>query len=128
MIELRILAGTQAGGQWSSRHFPVRIGRHPDSDFVLDDPGVWDRHLEINHDPASGFHMTPLSEGAVIVNQQAVESAILKNGDTFTLGSAVIQFWIAPAKQRRFRVLEWTLWLGLLALCIGEVVLIRWLN
>ena len=109
MIELRILDGTQAGGQWSPRHFPVRIGRHPDCDLVLEDPGVWDEHAEIAYDTVSGFYMAPLSEGAVIVNQHAVESAILKNGDQLTLGAAVIQFWIAPARQRHFRLLEWAM-------------------
>jgi predicted component of type VI protein secretion system len=128
MVELRILEGSQAGGRWSIRHFPVRLGRNPQCDLVLGDPGVWDEHLEIAYDPASGFYMTPLSEGAVIVNQHAVESAVLKNGDTLTLGGAVVRFWIAPASQRHFRVLEGGLWLILLLLCAGQVVLIRWLH
>lgn len=128
MIELRILQGTQAGGQWSARHFPVRIGRSDDSDLVLDDPGVWDQHVEVGYDAASGFYMTPLSEGAVIVNQHPVESAVLHNGDTLTLGSAVIQFWIAPARQKRFRVLESLLWLTLLGLFAAQIWLIRWLG
>lgn len=127
MIELRILTGTQAGGHWSARRFPVRIGRNPDSDLVLQDPGVWDQHAEIGYDAASGFHMVPLSEGAVIVNHQPVESAVLKNGDTLTLGGAVIQFWMAPAQQRQFRFVELLLWLGLLGLFVVQVFLICWL-
>lgn len=128
MIELRILAGTQAGGQWSPRRFPVRIGRHPDCDLVLQDPGVWDEHVEIAHDAASGFYMTPLSEGAVIVNQHPVESAVLRSGDTLTLGGAVVQFWLAPARQRYFRMLEGAIWLAWLALFAAQVALILWLN
>jgi pSer/pThr/pTyr-binding forkhead associated (FHA) protein len=128
MVELRILDGSQAGGQWSIRHFPARIGRNPENDLVLSDPGVWDEHVEIGYDPASGFYMAPLSEGAVIVNQHAVESAVLRNGDTLTLGAAVVQFWISPASQRPLRALEWALWLALLILCAGQVALIRWLN
>lgn len=128
MIELRFLKGFQAGGRWSARRFPVRIGRSADSDLVLEDPGVWDHHMEIGYDPASGFHMTPLSEGAVIVNQHPVESAALKNGDTLTLGSAVIQFWIAPARQRGFRLMEFMVWAALLSLFAVQLLLIRWLN
>jgi pSer/pThr/pTyr-binding forkhead associated (FHA) protein len=128
MIELRILEGIQSGGLWTGRHFPVRIGRNPDSDLVLDDAGVWDDHAEIGYDAACGFYMAPLSEGAVIVNQHPVESAVLKNGDTLTLGAAVIQFWIAPARQRRFRFVEMLLWLSLLGLFAAQILLIRWLD
>lgn len=128
MIELRFLTGIQAGGRWSARRFPVRIGRRRDSDLVLEDPGVWDQHVEIGYDAASGFYMTPLSEGAVIVNQHPVESAVLKNGDKLTLGSAVIQFWIAPARQRHFRFLEFLIWAALLGLFAAQLLLIRWLD
>lgn len=128
MIELRILEGSQAGSQWSARRFPVRIGRNPDSDLILEDPGVWDQHAEIGYDAASGFYMTPLSEGAVIVNQEPVESAVLRNGDTLTLGGAVVQFWLAPAQQRKFRVVEWLLWLALPGLFLVQILLIRWLG
>ena len=128
MIELRFLQGTQAGGQWSARRFPVRIGRSPESDLVLEDPGVWEHHVEIGYDDASGFYMTPLSEGAVIVNQQAMESAVLKNGDTLTLGGAVIQLWIAPARQRHFQFMEFLVWTALLALFAAQYLLIRWLD
>ena len=84
--------------------------------------------MEIGYDAASGFHMTPLSEGAVIVNHHPVESAALKNGDTLTLGGSVIQFWIAPARQRRFRFLELLFWLALLGLFAAQFFLIRWLG
>jgi pSer/pThr/pTyr-binding forkhead associated (FHA) protein len=128
MIELRCLRGAQAGTRWSGQHLPLRIGRNPDFDLVLTEPGVWDEHVEIGYEPSSGFYMAPLSEGAVIVNGQPVESAILKNGDTLTLGAAVLQFWISPARQRPFRILEALLWLGLLALFAAQVLLIRWLQ
>lgn len=128
MIELRILKGLQAGGHLTVRHFPVRIGRQPDSDLVLEDAGVWDEHAEIGYEEASGFYMAPLSDGAVIVNGHPVESAVIKNGDILTLGGADVQFWLARPRQKRFRVIELLLaaaWLGLFAL---QVALIRWLN
>jgi pSer/pThr/pTyr-binding forkhead associated (FHA) protein len=128
MIELRILRGIQAGGQVTVRHFPVRIGRSPDSDLVLEDAGVWEDHAEIGYDRASGFYMSPLSEGAVIVNGSAVESAALKNGDTLTLGGADVQFWLAPPRQRGFRLLEVVLAAALLGLFAAQVLLIRWLG
>lgn len=128
MFELRILEGIQAGGRWSARQFPVRIGRKPECDLVLEDLGVWDEHAEIGYDAASGFYMVPLSEGAVIVNQHPMESAVLKNGDTLTLGAAVVQFWLPSAGQKQFQALEWALWLGLLLLCAGELALIYWLD
>lgn len=128
MVELRILNGVMAGRQWSARRFPIRIGRNKDCDLTLPDTGVWDEHVEISYDADSGFYATSLSEGSVIVSNQPVESAPLKNGDTLTLGAAVVQFWIAPAVQKRFHFLELALWIVLVALCAGQVALIRWLN
>ncbi len=128
MIEFRFLAGSQAGGQWAASRFPVRIGRNPESDLVLQDPGVWEEHAEIGYDPSAGFYVTPLSEGAVIVNDHPVESAVLKNGDTLTLGRAVVQFWLAPTQQRSFRLMECLLWLALAGLSVAQWLLIRWLD
>ena len=128
MVELRFLKGSQAGRRWSARHFPFKVGRKQSCDCVIEDSGVWEEHLEIAHDAASGFYVTSLSEGSVIVNQHPAESAILKSGDTITLGSAAVQFWLTPARQKQFRVSEIALWLTLLGLCAGEIALIRWLN
>ena len=117
-----------AGRQWSVRRLPVRIGRATECDLILDDAGVWNEHVELSHDATSGFYATSLSEGSVIINNHPVESAVLKNGDTLTLGAAALQFWIAPAVQKRFRWLELAVWLGLAILCIGQVIILRWLE
>ena len=128
MIELRILEGNQAGGQWSTRHFPVQLGREEQADLVLTDTGVWGLHAEIAYDPASGFYITPLSEGTVVVNRNVVDASPLKSGDTFRLGAAVLQFWLTPPAQKRFHTLENGLWLALAALCVGQLLLIHWLS
>lgn len=128
MIELKILKGLQAGRQQTVRRFPIRIGRRPESDLALEDPGVWDDHVEIGYDNLSGFYMAPLSAGAVIVNGEPVESATLKNGDRLTLGGAEVQFWLAPPRQKRFQLIEVLLGIALLGLLAAEIFLIRWLN
>jgi hypothetical protein len=89
---------------------------------------VWDHHAEIGYETGSGFYMIPLSAGAVTVNDHPVESAVLRNGDTLTLGAAVLQFWIAPARQKGFRLRESLLWLAWLGLFAAQICLIRWLR
>lgn len=127
MVEIWMLEGKQAGAWWMARHFPVRIGRDPECDVALDDPGVWDHHVELDYERDAGFLARPLSDGIVLVDDQPVGAVPVRNGSTLRLGGALLQFWIAPAAQRAFTVLEACLWTGLLLLCAGEVWLMLWL-
>lgn len=128
MIEVWLLEGKQAGAWWTARRFPVRIGRHPDSDIALEEPGVWDDHLELDYEREAGFVARPLSEGTVLVDGHPAGTVAVRNGSTLRVGGALLQFWMAPAAQRRFRLLEACLWLGLLLLCAAEVILMLWLT
>jgi len=127
MIEIWMLEGKQAGAWWTARHFPVRIGRHPDSDIPLDEPGVWDDHLALDYERAAGFVARPLSDGTVLVDDQPAGTVAVRNGSTLRVGGALLQFWVAPAAQRSFTLLEVCLWTSLILLCTGEVMLMLWL-
>ena len=123
MIEIWMLEGKQAGAWWTARHFPVRIGRGQDCQIALDEPGVWEDHLELDYERGAGFLARPLSDGAVLVDNQPVGTTPVRNGSTLRVGGALLQFWLAPPAQRAFRLLEAGFWAGLLLLCAGEVYL-----
>jgi len=127
VIQLQVLSGKQAGLPWVARRFPVRIGRSPASDLQLEEPGVWEDHVELTLDPAQGVLLAPKSDALVTVNREAVQSARLRNGDTIEVGSVRLQFWLAETRQRGLRVREWFVWSWVAAVSLGEVALIYWL-
>ena len=127
MVQLLLLSGKQAGTPWVARRFPVRIGRSPSSDLQLEEPGVWDDHLELNLDPAQGVMLTARPESPVTVNRQAVQAARLRNGDSIEVGSVRLQFWLAETRQRGLRIREWFVWSLVAAISFGEVALVYWL-
>ena len=128
MVQLRILSGKMAGGIQSVRHFPFRIGRSPQDDLRLDDPGVWEKHLTLQFQKKDGFSLETAPEAFAAVNEQAQKSARLRNGDIISFGSVKIQFWLAPARLRGLRLREAFVWGLLAAVTAGQIILIsRWL-
>ncbi len=123
-----MLEGNQAGARWTARRFPVRIGRNADADVVLNDPGVWEDHVELDYEPEAGFVTKPLSAGTTLVNDRPLGETPFRHGSTVRVGAALLQFWLTPAPQRPFAVLEGALWTGVLLLCAAEVFLILHLS
>jgi hypothetical protein len=127
MVQLRILSGNKAGHIFVARHFPVRIGRAANSDLQLEEPGVWEQHVVLQLAPSEGFLIIPQGEALVRINEQPVQLAVLCNGDTIELGGARLQFWLGETSQQGIRLRETLTWLGLGAICLGQVALIYWL-
>ncbi|MFN8102859.1 MAG: FHA domain-containing protein [Acidimicrobiia bacterium] len=68
------------------------IGRHPDSDFFLDDVTVSRRHAEVRHE-GSGFTLKDNgSLNGTYVNGDRVEQCALQHGDEIRIGKYVIVF------------------------------------
>ncbi len=128
MVQLIVLSGKKAGTRWVARHFPVHIGRAPANDFQLDDPGVWDEHLELVFRPADGFVLTTQPKALATVNGQPAQNQLLRNGDCIELGSAKLQFWLGEAQQRGLRSREWLVWAAIAAICLGQAALAYWLQ
>jgi pSer/pThr/pTyr-binding forkhead associated (FHA) protein len=110
MVQLKILSGTQAGSMTVARRFPFRVGRGAESDLRLEEPGVWDRHLEIAFEPRNGFLAVPRGEALITVNGKPSGAVRLRNGDQIEMGGAVVQFWLGETQQRGFRLREWMVW------------------
>lgn len=115
MIYLQLLSGKKAGRRAVANHFPFRIGRAPQNELSLEDDGVWDQHLTLEFRQKEGFHLATISHAIAAVNGKPVEATLLRNGDVITIGSAKIQFWLAPAPQHGLRLRENSVW-GLLLL------------
>jgi len=127
MIQFNILSGKQAGTQTVARHFPFAVGRAPGNELQLEDDGVWDRHLTIEFLPHLGFNLTTAPNALVTVNGEPAQSVTLRNGDTISLGSVKLQFWLASATQGSLRLRESLVWMLLVIITLGQFTLIYWL-
>ncbi len=127
MVQLQILSGKQAGASWVARRFPVRIGRAPSSDLQSEEEGVWDQHLRLEFRPAEGFVLSTQPQALATLNHEPVQTAILRNGDLIEIGSLKLRFWLGETRQRGFRLRETLTWIGIAAVCLGQVALVYWL-
>jgi pSer/pThr/pTyr-binding forkhead associated (FHA) protein len=127
MVQFNILSGRKAGAQSAARRFPFRIGRAPGNDLQLDDDGIWDQHLTLEFNRRKGFTLTTASNALATINGEQVQTAVLRNGDIITLGSARLQFWLAAARQRGLRLREAFVWALLAAVTAAQLALIYWL-
>jgi pSer/pThr/pTyr-binding forkhead associated (FHA) protein len=127
MVQLEILSGKAAGTKWVARRFPVRVGRLASSDLRLEEPGVWDKHLQIIMNPAVGFVLETESPALAVANGQPVERIVLRNGDTIEVGAVKFRFWLSEAEQRGSKIQEGLVWIILIAISLGQVALIYWL-
>jgi pSer/pThr/pTyr-binding forkhead associated (FHA) protein len=68
------------------------LGRLPDSDVVLKDPGASRSHAEIRHE-GEGFVIADLgSTNGTLVNESSVTERGLEDGDRITIGRTVLEF------------------------------------
>ena len=127
MVQLNILTGKMAGTAWSTRRFPVRIGRTSKDDLQLEEEGVWENHVELKQSRAEGFVLQARADAPASINSEPAKEGVLRNGDIIQLGSVKMQFWLSSTRQRGLRAREWFVWLGIATVCLGQVFLIYWL-
>jgi pSer/pThr/pTyr-binding forkhead associated (FHA) protein len=127
MVQLEILSGKTAGAKWAARRFPVRIGRSVDSDFRLEEQGVWDEHFQIALNPGAGFVLKVHPDALVVINGQPAQQVVLRNGDRIELGAVKLRFWLSEASQRGVRFRESLVWAIILGVSLAQVALIYWL-
>jgi pSer/pThr/pTyr-binding forkhead associated (FHA) protein len=127
MVQLKLLSGKKAGAELSFDRFPISIGRLPSADLSADEPGVWDHHCEIVWPPNDGLYLQAQPNAASRVNGENVENCLLRNGDLISVGALNIRFGFTSMRQRSLLVRELLTWVGLAALCLGQIALIYWL-
>ena len=124
MIHLHILSGKKAGSRMVASHFPFRIGRASGNDLSLEDAGIWEQHVTLEFQKKEGFHLATAANALASVNDKSIENIRLRNGDIITLGSAKIQFWLAPAPQYSLRLRENFIWALLILITAGQFLLL----
>jgi len=83
---LIVRAGAQAGERFALTADETRLGRHPDSEIMLDDITVSRRHAAIQR-TAEGYVVTDAgSLNGTYVNQERIERAVLHHGDELQVG------------------------------------------
>ena len=127
MIQLNILSGKKAGAQSAARRFPFRIGRALETNCNSTTTAFG---ISISHWNLTGRKVSrsqPRKTALATINGGLVQTAILRNGDIITLGSAKLQFWLAAARQRGLRLREAFVWALLAAVTAAQFALIYWL-
>jgi pSer/pThr/pTyr-binding forkhead associated (FHA) protein len=123
-VQLKLLSGKNSGAIHLLESFPAVIGRQAGSHLRLTQPGVWDRHLQIQLVPQEGFTLTVLPGSWALVNGHKLDRAVLRNGDVIEIGSVKLQFWLSPTRQQSMRLRETMTWISLGLLCAGQIALI----
>ncbi len=77
----------------------VTIGRDPDSDIYLDNPGISRHHLRLER-CAEGFYAEDLeSANGTFLNDEPIRKALLRDEDVLRVGK--FSLWVSYEKDRR---------------------------
>ena len=128
MVQFKILTGRQAGRLQAAARLPCAIGRATTADLRLDEPGIWEQHLELDFKPGDGFVLRLQGSALATVNGQPLQAARLRNGDVIELGSVKLQFWLGEARQRPLAPAERLVWLALGAATVVQALLMLFLS
>ena len=123
MIQLIILNGRKAGTRIVSGCFPFSIGRASACSLVLDDAGVWDRHLDIQC-LDDEFSLAVGPDAVASLNGEPLQTGRVRDGDVIELGSVKVRFGFSPMRQTGLHFREALTWLALTAVCLGQVAII----
>jgi len=83
---LIVRSGGLAGARFSLESPSTRIGRHPDSEIMLDDITVSRRHAEIIRREPGHEILDSGSLNGTYVNQTRIEATVLQHGDEVQIG------------------------------------------
>lgn len=124
MVQFKILSGKTAGAEHVARRFPFKIGRSPAANLRLEDDGVWDQHLELVFDSASGFVLTTAPNALATINGQPIREAVLRNGDVIEIGALKIRFWLGAVRQYGLFLRELLVWTAFALITASQLYLI----
>jgi pSer/pThr/pTyr-binding forkhead associated (FHA) protein len=90
--ELLTLAGATPGKVFVLDKDRTSLGRLPDSDVLLSDPGASRRHAEIRRQDGEWVIADLGSTNGTMVNELTIGERPLQNGDRITIGRTVLEF------------------------------------
>jgi hypothetical protein len=83
---LIVRSGPQAGDRFALRDELTRLGRHPDSEIILDDITVSRRHVSIERTDEGYVVVDAGSLNGTYLNQERIDRAVLHHGDELQVG------------------------------------------
>jgi hypothetical protein len=89
---LTVLDDGPAGRTYPLGAASVTIGRLPDSDIVISDPGASRHHAQIRFDGDRYLVSDLGSTNGTLVNDERADERVLRDGDRLTIGSTVLEF------------------------------------
>jgi pSer/pThr/pTyr-binding forkhead associated (FHA) protein len=92
VASLVVRTGSQAGASFPLRATLTRLGRHPDSEIILDDITVSRRHADIVREGDTYFVRDAGSLNGTYVNAERVDEAELHQGDELQVGKFRLVF------------------------------------
>lgn len=92
VASLVVRSGSQAGTSFALQGQVTRLGRHPESEIMLDDITVSRRHAEIVRTDGGYVIRDDGSLNGTYVNAQRVERAALSQGDEIQIGKFRLVF------------------------------------
>jgi len=92
VASLVVRSGPQAGASFALREAITRLGRHPDSEIILDDITVSRRHAEVERSGTEYVVTDVGSLNGTYVNQERLDRAVLRNGDELQVGKFRLVF------------------------------------
>ncbi len=125
MVLLKVVGGRKTGDATILRRFPATVGRGVNSSYRLEEPGIWEQHLEIRLLMPEGFQLASDPNAVTVVNGARVQQTALRNGDLIEIGGLKLLFSLSEARQYAWRWREWLTWLMLTLLTVGQLWLIR---
>ena len=128
IVQFQYLSGKKSGSVRCVDRFPWVIGRAATADLPLVEPGVWDKHAQVELEPGLGVMLQMLPGALGSVNDQALDRTLLRNGDIIAIGSVKLQFWLGQTRQYSFRLRETLTWVALVGLSLGQIALIWFLQ
>lgn len=96
VASLVVRSGSQAGSTFALDGAVTRLGRHPDSDIMLDDITVSRRHAEIVRDGGRYEIVDDGSLNGTYVNGERVDRVELRQGDEVQIGKFRLVFLTGP--------------------------------
>ena len=92
VASLVVRTGQQAGQAFPLSDTVTRLGRHPDSEIMLDDITVSRRHAEVERTAGGYLVRDAGSLNGTYVNQERVDETRLANGDELQVGKFRLVF------------------------------------
>lgn len=128
MYHLAALDGKHRGNRFEIAKDSFVLGKNPHADLHLTEAGVWKDHAQIEIFDEKGPKIFRLGEGILIINSEATDIAILRNGDLIQIGGASFRFGISPAQRRRCSFPHRLVWICILFVIFAEIFFILWLQ